>query len=47
MTAILPAAVAVLLLGLIKAFLERLAARLSFRAARTAFLGSGWKHFMP
>ena len=36
MTAILPAAVAVLILGLIKAFLERLAARLSFRAARAA-----------
>ena len=36
MTAILPAAVAVLILGLIKVFLERLAARLSFRAARAA-----------
>lgn len=36
MMAILPAAVAVLVLGLIKAFLERLAARLSFRAARSA-----------
>lgn len=34
--AILPAAVAVLILGLIKAFLEKIAARQSFRAARTA-----------
>ncbi|MDZ7925963.1 MAG: thiol reductant ABC exporter subunit CydD [Agrobacterium sp.] len=36
MTAILPAAVAVLILGLIKAWLEKVAARLSFRAARAA-----------
>lgn len=36
MTAILPAAFAVLVFGLLKAFLERLAARLSFRAARHA-----------
>ncbi len=36
MTAILPAAVAVLILGLLKAWLEKVAARLSFRAARAA-----------
>ncbi|MGV1988796.1 thiol reductant ABC exporter subunit CydD [Agrobacterium sp. 22-221-1] len=36
MMAIVPAAAAVLILGLIKAWLEKIAARLSFRAARTA-----------
>lgn len=36
MMAIVPAAVAVLILGLIKAWLEKVAARLSFRAARAA-----------
>lgn len=36
MMAIVPAAVAVLILGLIKAFLEKMAGRLSFRAARAA-----------
>ncbi|AAK89342.2 ABC transporter, nucleotide binding/ATPase protein [Agrobacterium fabrum str. C58] len=36
MMAIVPAAVAVLILGLLKAWLEKVAARLSFRAARAA-----------
>lgn len=36
MTAIVPAAVAVLILGLLKAWLEKIAVRLSFRAARAA-----------
>ncbi len=36
MMAILPAAVAVLVLGVIRAWLEKIAARLSFRAARAA-----------
>lgn len=36
MMAIVPAAVAVLILGLLKAWLEKIAARLSFRAARAA-----------
>ena len=36
MMAIVPAAAAVLILGLIKAWLEKIAARLSFRAARAA-----------